>query len=163
MAVRLCLVVVADDGILYSLHQTAANGSWSGWQSLGAPAGERLVNPALNSSLDGRLELFAFSTPDPGLWHRWQTARYGGWHNWVREPDPPGVTWTDCMAVVRPGQDGRLELFGVNGGEPSDPSNPAKYKRVASLANNAQRFLVGLVVTWPTHQLGSDVTFTCSQ
>ncbi len=127
MAIRLYLVVEADDNRLYALRQLAANGGWSGWQSLGAPAGQRAGILALNSSLNGRLELFASSGDSAGLhmWHRWQTARYGGWHEWVRVPDPPGVDWDELGAVVRPGQDGRLELFGgqwTPGDAPADSS-----------------------------------------
>jgi len=55
MAVRLSLVVAADDGTLYTLHQLQANGTWSPWAPLDAPPGEALTVPTLASSLDGRL------------------------------------------------------------------------------------------------------------
>src|SRR4051794_41780767 len=90
MAVRLSLVVAADDGELHTLHQLQANGTWSPWAPLGAPPGERLTVPTLASSLDGRLELFAFSTTNAGMWHRWQTAKYGGGAAWGGGADPPG-------------------------------------------------------------------------
>jgi hypothetical protein len=114
MAVRLYLVVAADDGQqLYSRHQLAANGSWSGWESLGAPSNQPLGYAALSSSLDGRLELFTFSGKH--MWHKWQTARYGGWHGWFQVSNPPATFWDDVSVAVRAGQDGRLEQFCVNG------------------------------------------------
>lgn len=123
MPVRLSLVAAADNGQLYALNQMQPSGTWAPWAPLGAPAGEHLTVPALASSLDGRLELFAFSTTHAGLWHRWQTTRYGAWAAWVREPDPPGVTWTEGNPAVAPGKDGRLELFCVNGTDRADPLN----------------------------------------
>jgi hypothetical protein len=123
MATRLYLVAGADDGELYSIHQTAPNGSWSAWQSLGKPPGERLMQPTLSASKDGRLELFGFSTVNAGMWHRWQTAQYGGWHAWIRVPDPPGVRWDEFSLTVRAGGDGRLQMFCVKGTERPTPLN----------------------------------------
>lgn len=123
MATRLYLVAAGDNGELYSIHQTAANGGWSAWQPLGAPPGERFVIPTLSASLDGRLELFALSVINAGIWHRWQTAQYGGWHDWVRLPDPPGVHWHEGQLAVCPGDDGRLEMFCANGTDRGSPLN----------------------------------------
>jgi hypothetical protein len=152
MAVRLSLVVVADDGELHTLHQLQANGTWSPWAPLGAPPGERLTVPTLASSLDGRLELFAFSTTNAGMWHRWQTAKYGGWHAWVREPDPPGVTWTEGNVAVQAGLDGRLELFCVNGTDragPLDQPNNDVWHRWQTTVN-------GSWSSWISHGQPSD-------
>src|SRR5205823_2962193 len=90
--------------------QVPAGGGWSGWGTLGAPAGVALVGLAVGRNADGRLEAFAIGT-DAALWHAWQLPAGGGWSGWDPLGAPPGVTLFAPAAGRN--ADGRLEVFAV--------------------------------------------------
>jgi hypothetical protein len=91
-----------SDHTIWHKWQTTANGSWSGWESLGSSLAGR---PAAALNEDGRLEIFARGT-DGALWHNWQTSAGGNWSGWYSLGGTfrqnPAATWTVS---------GRLEVF----------------------------------------------------
>jgi hypothetical protein len=114
---ELQLFLVAADGALWGIHQTAPNNGWSGWISFGQPPGGPLQgSPALGASQDGRLELFVVAA-DGALWHRWQTnvMNPDQWSSWFSHGRPPGspLLVSTSAPTLTASQDGRLELFVV--------------------------------------------------
>jgi hypothetical protein len=97
---------------LAHIWQTAPNGGWDGFASLGAPPAQFLGSPAVGRNPDGRLEAFVrvglMSTG--ALWHIWQTAPNGGWSGWDNLGGGIGPHFVD----VGQNADGRLEVFAVN-------------------------------------------------
>jgi hypothetical protein len=110
---RLELFVVGNDETLWHMWQTAPNGGWSGWRSHHAPPGMKLqrLRPAVGSSADGRLELFAVSE-DAALWHLRQTAPNDGRSQWFSHGAPPVAGLAGSPAVA-PGAGGYMQLFVV--------------------------------------------------
>src|SRR5919202_1377858 len=96
---------------LAHIWQTAPNGGWDGFASLGAPPAQFLGSPAVGRNPDGRLEAFVrvglMSTG--ALWHIWQTAPNGGWSGWDNLGGGIGPHFVD----VGQNADGRLEVFAV--------------------------------------------------
>ena len=90
-------------GALEHKWQTSANGSWSGWASLG---GILHSDPGVGRNGDGRLEVFGLGT-DNRLYHIWQTAPHAGWSDWGGFG---GIT-LQGTPHVGPNADGRLEVF----------------------------------------------------
>ena len=113
---RVVVFVVDNDGSLWKVEQTAANGSWSDWGYFGSVDGGLADRPALARSADGRLELFVRGN-DGALWHRWQEQvdPSASWSEWVSEGTAGGGLLDH--PVVAASADGRLELFmtGVDG------------------------------------------------
>jgi len=99
---RLEAFATGTDSALWHLWQTAPNGGWSGWSSLG---GVITSDQALGHNADGRLEVFVRGTDD-ALWHIWQTAPGGGWSGWA---SLGGVITSDPF--VSRNLDGRMEVF----------------------------------------------------
>lgn len=86
---KLELFVVARDGSLWEIYQTAASNGWSNWYSHGGGLASR---PTLTSSQDGRLELFVIGT-DSALWHIWQVqniddSTISNWSAWFSHGTP---------------------------------------------------------------------------
>jgi hypothetical protein len=100
---------------LWHLWQTAPNGGWSAWDSLGAPPGDFMGVLAVNSNADGRLEAFTrVGLMSSGvIWHIWQTAPNAGWSGWDNLGAPPAGIPAHLLAVGQ-NADGRLELFTMN-------------------------------------------------
>ncbi|WP_157546104.1 hypothetical protein [Hamadaea tsunoensis] len=75
------LVVLARDthGTLYTIEQTAPNGSWSGFTQRSASGYDASVSIVANG--DGRWELFANRNGQP--YHAWQTSVGGPLSGWV--------------------------------------------------------------------------------
>jgi hypothetical protein len=79
---RLELFASDPRGEVWHIWQTAPNGIWSSWASLG---GEPFHAPLVGRNEDGRLEIFVEgrTSTNPasasGVWHRWQTTPGGGW------------------------------------------------------------------------------------
>ena len=90
-------------GALEHKWQTSANGSWSGWASLG---GILHSDPGVGRNGDGRLEVFGLGTDDR-LYHIWQTAPHADWSDWGGFG---GIT-LQGTPHVGPNADGRLEVF----------------------------------------------------
>jgi acylphosphatase len=99
---RLEAFAVGTDNGLWHIWETAPNGGWSGWASLG---GVITSEPTVARNKDGRLEVFARGT-DNALWHIWQTAPNNGWSGWASL----GGVITSRPAVGNDA-DGRLEVF----------------------------------------------------
>jgi hypothetical protein len=92
------------------LWQTAPNGGWSSWSSLGQPSPNvKMFTPSVAANADGRLELFV-TVQNGELYHLWQTAPNNGWSGWSSFAVPPGTTLGDWLAVAA-NADGRLEFF----------------------------------------------------
>jgi hypothetical protein len=107
---RLEVFSLGVNGAVYHNWQTSAGGGWSGWASLGAPAGGLVNGPSAAVNTDGRLEIFAVSTS--AVYHNWQTSPGGGWSGWSALGSftyPSGVG-------VGTNADGRLEVFITAGG-----------------------------------------------
>ncbi len=106
--------MVTNDEAVWHITQTAPSNGWSGWASLGSPAGAQGLHlPQVCASADGRLEVFATGL-DGALWHIWQTTPNGGWSNWLSHGKPPGTTLNSLWhPVIAPNTEGRLELFAV--------------------------------------------------
>jgi hypothetical protein len=99
---RIELFALGADGAMWHRWQTAPNGPFADWQSLGGNVSQPFAVP----NQDGRIELFAIgATTDRAVWHRWQTAANGpfaDWHSMGGDVSQP--------CAIR-NHDGRLELF----------------------------------------------------
>ncbi|MFI9363319.1 hypothetical protein ACIG5E_20025 [Kitasatospora sp. NPDC053057] len=96
---RLEVFAAGANGVSHA-WQTAVNGAWSDWESLGGPGGAQL---AIGPDADGRLEVFALNGST--LQHRYQLQPSGTWSNW----ETFGGGGHDL--AVGANQDGRLEVF----------------------------------------------------
>src|SRR6266581_3664902 len=97
---------------LWHIWQTAPNGTWSNWTSLGKPTNEGISPPfSVHVNDDGRLEAFAIGS-DNALWHIWQVVPNGGWSTWASLGRPSGIGGIS-MPVVSQNEDGRLEAFTI--------------------------------------------------
>jgi len=113
---RLEVFTVGADGALWHIWQTAPNGTWSTWDSLGKPSNVDLSFPAVGKNADERIEVFTVGT-DGALWHIWQTAADGPWyHTWFSSGKPSASTVSEIIPVVSQDADGRLEIFTLAGG-----------------------------------------------
>lgn len=90
------------DGAVYTKHQLATGGSWSGWGSLG---GYISSNPSISQNADGRLQLFVRGTDDC-LYTKWQQSIGGNWSDWMYFG---GSALKDPFAFTH--SDGRQEIF----------------------------------------------------
>jgi hypothetical protein len=112
---RLEVAALGGDYAVWHRWQTAPNGDWSDWSSLGHPGGPLLEagGPVLARNGDGRLEVFTTAT-DGAVWHRWHRVGGGGWADWSSLGGPGGLppAYSQRPAVAQNG-DGRLELFAV--------------------------------------------------
>jgi hypothetical protein len=111
---RLEVAVLGGDRGVWHRWQTAPNGDWSDWSSLGHPGGPLLQAgpPVLARNGDGRLEVFTAAS-DGAVWHRWQRPG-GGWSDWSSLGGPGGLPpalFPHDRPVVAQNGDGRLELF----------------------------------------------------
>jgi GH25 family lysozyme M1 (1,4-beta-N-acetylmuramidase) len=95
----------AASGALEHKWQTAPNGQWSGWASLG---GALHSDPIVGRNGDGRLEVFA-SGSDDRLAHIWQEAPHAAWGSWSSFG---GIAIKGTQRVGA-NADGRLEVFAV--------------------------------------------------
>jgi acylphosphatase len=99
---RLEVFTRGPDKAMWHSWQTAPNGNWSGWASLGGGISSA---PAYGRNADGRIEMFARGM-DGALWHMWQTAPNNGWSGWA---SLGGLITSDPVVVNN--ADGRLEVF----------------------------------------------------
>jgi Astacin (Peptidase family M12A) len=100
---RLELFAKGADHAIWHIAETAPNGAWTSWQSLG---GSLRSAPTVARNLDGRLEVFAVGW-DNQVYHQWQLVG-GGWSGW----------WSmggqlQGLPIVARNLDGRLEVFGL--------------------------------------------------
>jgi GH25 family lysozyme M1 (1,4-beta-N-acetylmuramidase) len=101
---RLEVFARSQSGALGHVWQTAPNGDWSAWSSLG---GILHSDPAVGSNDDGRLEVFALGSDDR-LYHIWQDGTpQQEWTGWAAFG---GVRLQNTPHVGANG-DGRLEVF----------------------------------------------------
>src|ERR1700741_4802115 len=102
-------VDASGDQQVWHLSQTAPNGGWSSWSSLGTPVPNvGMFLPSVAANADGRLELFVTDLGGE-LWHVGQTAPNGEWSDWSSFGHP--VSPLDSGPAVAANADGRLELF----------------------------------------------------
>ena len=103
---RLEVFVRGLDGAVYYSAQNQPNadpGNWAGWQALGKT--QKVVQMAVASNADGRMELFAIGT-DGVLWHISQTPA----PDWGAAWNSLGGTFFGLLTVGT-NLDGRLEVF----------------------------------------------------
>jgi len=101
---RLEIFTVGTDGVAYHMYQTAANGGWSSWSSLGG-SGETDAQPVARADQNGALEVLLVGTTG-NVYHNYQTG--GGWSGWL---SIGGAFTENIRPVLGRNQDGRLELF----------------------------------------------------
>ncbi|HEV2135044.1 MAG TPA: hypothetical protein VGR47_12470 [Terracidiphilus sp.] len=133
---RLEVFLLANDGKVWHIWQTAPNNGWSGWSSLGGPS-VQISNgaPFVGNNADGRIEVFVTGA-DGGIYHIWQTAPSNGWSSWAQLVAPlPGVQFYGLGGVYN-NQDGRFQLLfiGSDGAlwtipqsSPSNGWNPVRF------------------------------------
>ncbi len=108
---RLEVFLLAADQNIWHAWQTAPNGGWGAWASLGTPPVE-IANgaPFVGNNADGRIEVFVTGS-DGGIYHIWQTAPSNGWSSWALLLGPlPGVQFNGLGGIAN-NQDGRFQLF----------------------------------------------------
>ena len=108
---RLEVFLLGNDQKIWHAWQTAPNGGWGAWASLGSPPVE-IANgaPYVGSNADGRVEVFVTGS-DGGIYHTWQTAPGAGWSPWELLLGPlPGVQF-DGLGEIANNKDGRFQLF----------------------------------------------------
>ncbi|MBG6064144.1 hypothetical protein [Micromonospora ureilytica] len=126
---RLQAFAVRGAGAVHSLWQTAPNGGFGDWVSLG---GSALRHPVVDSAADGRMELFVVGG-DGKLYHKWQQSPNGPFSEWVSRG---GSDLSADLAVGR-NADGRLQVFVVGG-------NGSLYSTWQTTANGAWASWVSL-------------------
>jgi hypothetical protein len=104
----------APSGGVWYAHQTAPNGDWTGWKSLGVPVAGEVSAPAVAHGANWRLDVVV-SGLDGKVWVRAQTDPSGSeWSDWRPLGQPGGQT---VIAIGPPvlarNEDGRLEAFVV--------------------------------------------------
>jgi len=90
---RMEIFAVGSDGAVWHRWQSKPSaGPWSGWTSLGAPAGAALpVAVKACANKDGRIELFVLGS-DGTIWHGWQSKPSAGpWSSWNSLGKPSAV------------------------------------------------------------------------
>jgi hypothetical protein len=122
---RQAVFATAGDGNLWLIEQTAQNGAWSAWQSLGRPApGIRDVDRlACASNADGRLELGVIGQ-DGALWHLWQLTPNGAWSGWASLGTPrdafdgsePPKARDLSQPIMQRNADGHLDVLAPGNG-----------------------------------------------
>jgi hypothetical protein len=106
---RLEVFAAGSDGAIWHLWQTAPNGTWSDWASLGKPSTMGLSSPVAGLNADGRIEVF--TVPFGDIWHIWQTSPGGDWSSsWTQLSDQLIPSKFDGLALGQ-NADGRLEIF----------------------------------------------------
>ncbi|MGI0042908.1 MAG: S8 family serine peptidase, partial [Nitrososphaeraceae archaeon] len=131
--------VSAANNQLYHKWQTKAGDSksWSSaWQSLGGNI-KSTTEPVIVSNSDGRLEIFAVSSVDSKLYHKWQTvpSNSKSWSGWGAIGDAISIAGDP---VVAKNADGRLEVFAVNpGSSPTNQPPTADSKSMTTSMNTA--------------------------
>src|SRR6266581_2318788 len=107
---RLEVFAAGNDGALWHIWQTAPNGTWSSWASLGTLSNVQFLSGyTVGKNADGRLEVFTVGS-DGALWHIWQTTAGGNWYNtWFSSGKPSGMDLQPSPTLVR-NADGRLEV-----------------------------------------------------
>jgi hypothetical protein len=102
------------DKALWHIWQTAPNGSWSSWASLGMPPNKQTTWGLIGEkNADGRFEIFEVGSDD-ALWHTWQTTTGGECYNsWFSSGKPSACKGVDMGLSVSQNADGRLEFFTV--------------------------------------------------
>jgi hypothetical protein len=115
---------VGRDGNVWQIWQTAPNGGWSNWGTLGNPPKEirRSDRITVGSNRDGRQELFVMGG-DEALWHIRQVAPNAGWSAWESLGKPKDVGFSEpprdrdlSEPIVRQNADGHLEVFAPGNG-----------------------------------------------
>ena len=97
---------LGTDQSAYLMGQSAPNGNWSAWASLG---GHDLRQLSVGKNADGRLELFAIGG-NKVIYHSWQSAPGQAWAPWVT------LGGHDIEQIVLGNNaDGRMELFALGG------------------------------------------------
>jgi hypothetical protein len=100
---------------IWHIWQTAPNGTWSSWASLGSPTKGNLSAPSVRKNEDGRLEVFWIGS-DGALWHIWQLSAGGAWGTWNSLGTPSSSIQALGDPFVAENDDGRLEAFTVGSG-----------------------------------------------
>jgi hypothetical protein len=105
------LFVVGNDGRLWQMRQTVANGGWSGWRPHDGPSGMKFLRlrPAVASGLDGRLDLFLVGD-DASLWHLRQKGSNDGSSQWFSHGGPAEAGLAGSPAVAADA-DGEMQVF----------------------------------------------------
>jgi hypothetical protein len=112
---RLEAFTIGSDGALWHIWQTAPNGTWSNWASLGLPKAVSITSPPIvEKNKDGHLEVLVRGH-DGALWHIWQTVPGSVWGNWDSLGPPPNIT-INSSPFVSENAGGRLEAF-ANGSD----------------------------------------------
>jgi hypothetical protein len=106
--------VNAANNVLYHKWQNTAgnSNSWSTWQSLGSAITIR-GDPVIARNSDGRLEIFAVSSANNQLFHKWQTSP-GSSNSWSLWQNIGSAITIRGDPVIASNSDGRLEIFIVN-------------------------------------------------
>ena len=93
--------VLGSDHAIWHVKQTAVNGGWGSWSSLG---GYVRSTPVVARNLDGRLEMAAVGW-DNQVYHQWQDAS-GNWSGWASMGGSIAG-----LPIMGRNLDGRLEVF----------------------------------------------------
>lgn len=94
---RLDVFIRGSDNALWHKFYSSATG-WSGWSSLGAPAGVTLASdPVAVSWGVNRIDVFVRGS-DNALWHTFYDIKAGGWNGWfnhggILSSGPAATSW----------------------------------------------------------------------
>ena len=116
---RLEVFALAADGSPWATWQQRAAGAppWHDWVQVSAwvdlSVTGKFEDLAVSSNQDGRLELFGL-TEHGKIWHTWQyLPNNPPWCGWVELNPGADRQWQEIATTVN--QDGRLELFSIDG------------------------------------------------
>jgi hypothetical protein len=128
---RMEVFVRGNDDNLYHNWQVTAGGAYSGWASLGAPAGKKLNgNIVVGTNTDGRLEVFGRAS-DNSLWHIYQNTGFASWSSWYSLGGTVRGRITGLQAT-----DGHLEVYAKGSDNTLQRWNQAAGWTVTSLGGN---------------------------
>ncbi len=103
------LFIVGTDGVLYHSYQTAPNGTWSGWFSLGGSWSQD-NDIAIANDANGEEEIFMVGNTG-NLYNNWQTsANSTSWSGWN---DLSGAVSQTVRVAAARNHNGTLEVFTI--------------------------------------------------